>query len=145
MASEALRFIKVEPFRIGQVIGGAPQSKGTHLSDGEINGRPYTAATDFKIKDLSLEEIRELLDRLGGVGFAAWYRPPNWDHLGGTSHVHGVYAGVPMKLILRDQVHDFCSGRNGLKSHLHYTFHIPNKASIDKVRELFLAHNPMVH
>lgn len=141
-ASDALREIHIEVSRIGQTIGSATASAGTHDADGAANGHPYSAATDFRIKDLTLLQIRQFLDKLGGVGFAAWYRPPNWDHIGGTSHVHGVYAGCPMKLSLRNQIHDYCHGKNGLQSHSLYLFHPPVQSSIDKVRELFLAHNP---
>lgn len=139
LASDALRSIGITADRCGQSIGNAPLSAGVHAADGEINGQPYTAALDLRIRDLTLSEIRQLLDKLGGVGFACWYRSQGWDGANGSPHIHCVFAGVPSKPALQAQIRDYLAGRDGLKGHRPYTFHPPNQASIKKVHSLFVS------
>ena len=144
-ASDALRSIGITAAGISQTIGNAAASAGTHAQDGVAQNHPYSAATDLRVRGWSSARLKALLDALGHVGFAAWYRNPGSDHwpAGQVVHIHAVYAGAPMKHILRDQVHDFLHGRNGLASHAAYAFHQPDAQSQDKVRALFLAHNPV--
>lgn len=145
-ASQALQGIGISAARIGQTIGTAPASKGTHAPDGTASGHPYTAAVDLHVRDLSEGQVRALLAKLGDAGLAAWYRNPGHDHWPSTEalHVHAVYAGCEMKKLLRDQVHDYCHGLNGLASHVTYQFANRPQSAVDKVRALFLAHNPAV-
>lgn len=147
-ASDALRKAGIEPERIGQTIGNAKASAGTHAQDGTANGHPYCAAVDLSVKRpgaaLTHEEIHALLIKLASVGFAAFYREPGRDHWPATevAHIHAVYAGCSMKVALRRQVHDWCNGLNGLKSHAPYVFFRPTQEQAAVVRHLFLAHNP---
>jgi hypothetical protein len=144
LASDAFRRAGVVASRLGQTIGTAKASAGTHEADGHVNGKEYCAATDLRCRDLSEAEVKELLDKLGLEGFAAFYRKPGFDHWPASEalHIHAVYSNCPMKKILRSQVHDFLHGFNGLASHAEYHFHKPTKETCDKVRELFLLHNP---
>ncbi|BCM94343.1 hypothetical protein IAD21_06250 [Abditibacteriota bacterium] len=99
---QACHAAKVHPFRIFQTLGDAPRSKGYHLRDGTLNGEDYSAAVDLGVEDLSPHKRAELLEALGRVGFAAWYRSgPKWQN---GEHVHAVYAGLPMKPQLQEQV-----------------------------------------
>ena len=49
-----------------------------------------------------------------------------------------------MKLSLRNQVHDYLHGKNGLAHHGPYTFFQPTQAAKNTIRSLFLAHNQAV-
>ena len=143
-ASAALEKIGFPVERIGQVIGHAAASKGTHEADGTCEGHAYTCAMDLRVGGWDRAEIRGWLDKLGSVGIAAWYRCPGEDGWSGAAHLHAVWAGAPMKAGLQRQVHDYCHGRNGLASHAPYRFHARRPADVETVRALFLAHNPAV-
>ncbi len=110
--------------RLGQTIGNAPASAGTHAQDGTECGHPYCAATDLHVSDLGFDEVRKLLGELADHGFAAFFRRPGFDHWPSFNalHIHAVYAGIPMKPALQGQVHDWLHGRNGLASHASYEF-----------------------
>ena len=125
--------------RVTQTIGDIPESGGTHAVDGVMNGQPYCAATDLYAADLSPDDARGLLERLGEAGFAAWYRKPGSDHWPASEglHIHAVFAGCPMKVSLRNQIHDYLKGRNGLRSHAQYGFFQPGLAARSAVRALF--------
>lgn len=149
-ASDALRKLGIDPSRIVQTLGGAVASAGTHLADGKVNGVPYCAAIDFSIHhptQLDSDQIKMLLDKLASGGFAGYYRNPGHDGWPSQdeAHIHAVYAGVPMKLTLRAQLHNWLATPmlNGLASHAPYQFWKPQNASAQIVRTLFLAHNPM--
>jgi hypothetical protein len=122
-ASDALRAAGVSSSRIMQTIGNAAASAGTHARDGYVNGQPYSAATDISVYGLSQTQIRNLLERLGKVGFAAWYRHSGYDGWYGVNHIHAVYANCLMKTSLRSQVRSWLAGRNGLVSNTIYRFH----------------------
>ena len=130
--------------RIGQTIGYAVASAGTHAPDGHEGGAPYCAATDLHVQDLGFSEVRGLLSALANQGFAAFFRRPGFDHWPpyDVLHVHAVYAGVAMKPALQVQVHDWLHGLNGLASHAEYAEWQPSGAECQAVRTLFLAHNP---
>jgi hypothetical protein len=132
--------------RIGQTIGNAAASAGTHARDGTADGHGYCAATDVRVRDLDRAEVIALAQKLAAVGFAAFVRIPGEDHWPATEvrHIHAVYAGCAMKEALRHQVHDFCHGLNGLASHAAYHCYTPSPESVQTVRTLFLAHNPAV-
>lgn len=99
---QACHAARVHPFRISQTLGDAPRSKGYHLRDGTLNGEDYSAAVDLGVDDLTPHKRAELLESLARVGFAAWYRSgPKWKN---GEHVHAVYAGLPMKSQLQEQV-----------------------------------------
>lgn len=122
-ASDALRAAGVAEWRITQTIGNAPASAGYHAQDGSVNGYPYTAATDLSVSGMSGAQIANLLERLGKLGFAAWYRQNGLDGWVGANHIHAVYANCAMKSQLRAQVRSWLVGRNGLVSNRVYTFH----------------------
>ncbi|MEO8843100.1 MAG: hypothetical protein ABI704_16110 [Kofleriaceae bacterium] len=122
-ASDALRAAGVSSSRIVQTIGNAAASAGTHARDGYVNGQPYSAATDISVYGLSQTQIANLLEKLGKVGFAAWYRHTGYDGWYGVNHIHAVYANCLMKPSLRSQVRSWLAGRNGLVSNTIYRFH----------------------
>jgi hypothetical protein len=138
-ASDAYRTLGLSASRITQTIGNAAASAGYHARDGYANGQPYTAATDISTRGLSRTFIRRLLERMGRVGFAAFYRWPGHDGWPSSEvpHIHANYAGCKMKSQLRGQVTDWLNGRNGLSGHGRYTFFTPSTTAKNKVRNLF--------
>lgn len=139
-ASMALASIDVTGGMISQTIGSAPASAGYHAQDGTVDGQPYCAAVDLRTKGMTDLEAKVWLDKLGQAGFAAWLRQPGRDGwpLLQIRHIHCVYSGIAMKVQLRQQIHAYCAGMNGLVTNRRYTFHPPLQASINKVRDLFL-------
>lgn len=131
--------------RVGQTIGSAPASAGTHAKDGEFQGHDYCAASDFHIRDLDTAGTRRLCDQLAAAGFLPYYRNPgvNGWPAGQARHIHAIWPGCPMKELLRAQVHDYLHDRNGLVSHADYAFRPPSEAECDAGRAAFLAHNPV--
>lgn len=144
LAFEAYLKAQLHPSRIGQTIGHAAASAGTHAQDGDYEGVPYCGATDLHIADLGGDQVKTLLSALADAGFAAYYRRPGFDHWpsGDARHVHAIYGGCRMKGLLQTQIHDWVHGRNGLMSHAAYEFWQPSEAQGQIVRALFLAHNP---
>lgn len=138
-ASDAYRTLGLSASRIVQTIGNAPASAGFHARDGYANGQPYCAATDISVSGLSQTFLRRLLDRMGRVGFAGWYRWPGHDGWPSydMAHIHTVYAGAKMKWQLQDQVKDWLANRNGLASHTTYHFATFSSAAKAKVHSLF--------
>lgn len=131
--------------RIGQTIGGAVASAGTHLKDGEYQGHDYAACTDFRIADLTTDyQVKRFLTQLWDAGYGAYYRVDGQDHWPGVRHVHAFWPGCPMKRICRNQVHDFLHNpeENGLASHADYHFAQPTQAQCGPIRAAFLANNP---
>jgi hypothetical protein len=140
-ASDALRSAGVSGWRIMQTIGNAPASAGTHARDGYVNGQPYSAATDISVSGLSQTQIRNLLEKLAKVGFAAWYRHNGYDGWNGVNHIHAVYANCLMKSSLRSQVRSWLAGRNGLVSNTIYRFHTWSAAARAVVKAKFAMSN----
>ena len=138
-ASDALRSIGISASRIMQTIGNAAASAGTHAQDGVVNGHPYCAATDISVSGLSNTQIRNLLEKLGRVGFAAWFRWPGHDGWPSyeVRHIHAVYANARMKSSLRSQVRSWLVGRNGLVSNTLYGFYHWSATAKDVVRHKF--------
>jgi hypothetical protein len=138
-ASDALRSIGISSSRIMQTIGNAAASAGTHAQDGVVNGQPYCAATDISVSGLSNTQIRNLLEKLGRVGFAAWYRWPGHDGWPSydVRHIHAVYANAKMKTSLRSQVRSWLVGRNGLVGNAIYQFYKWSTTAKDVVRHKF--------
>lgn len=136
--------------RIGQTIGGAPASAGTHLKDGEYQGHDYTVCTDLHISDLSHAEAFALADKLAAVGLCPFVRIPGvngWTPAdrGGVYHLHAVFAGATMKAICLRQVRDYLAQPamlNGLKSHESYAGWTPPHDGKVIARRLFLALYP---
>lgn len=142
-ASDQLRCAGVPAWRVVQTIGDAAASAGYHARDGTIDGHEYCAATDLSSSGMSNSEIRALLARLADGGFAGFYRWPGHDGWPSSEspHLHVIYAGVPMKWQLDEQVVDWLNGRNGLSSHTSYTFWQPTDAQRAHVRALFEGSN----
>lgn len=138
-ASDALRAAGVAAWRITQTIGNAPASAGYHAQDGVANGRAYCAATDLSVRGLTATQIHNLLERLGRLGFAAWYRKDGVDGWRGADHIHAVYANARMKTQLRAQVRSFLVGRNGLVSNTPYRWHAFSSAAVRTVAAKFAA------
>ncbi len=143
-ASNALVSISITSARILQTIGSAAASAGTHAQDGTASGKPYSAATDLSVSGLSSTQIATLLDDLARVGYAGWYRRPGFDGWPASeiAHIHVIWVGAPMKRSLRDQIHDWVVGKNGLASHGPYAFHAFPKCRRDAILERFVLHNP---
>lgn len=140
-ASDALRAAGVTAGRITQTIGNAPASAGVHLADGTANGKAYTAAVDISVSGLSSTQIHNLLEKLGKVGYAAWYRKSGSDGWSGSNHIHGVYANCKMKTALRSQVRAWLVGRNGLVSNTLYKWHSFSAAARSAVKAKFAQSN----
>jgi hypothetical protein len=136
-ASDGLRASGVAAWRITQTIGNAPASAGYHAQDGSVNGQPYTAATDISVSGMTSTQIHNLLEKLGKVGFAAWYRKNGVDGWTGANHIHAVYANCKMKSQLRAQVRSWLVGRNGLVSNRVYTWHAFSAAAKSEVQRKF--------
>lgn len=133
-ASDGLRAAGVAAWRITQTVGSAPASAGVHLADGTVNGKAYTAAVDISTSGMTEAQIKNLLERMAKVGFAAWYRKKGRDGWNGSNHIHGVYANCKMKAALRSQVRSWLVGRNGLVSNTVYTFHKFSATAKDVVK-----------
>lgn len=86
--------------RIYQLIGGAPQSGGTHSTGG--------AGDDDQVSQSALIIAREM-----GAD-ASWNRPLNWDGAGGMAHAHRVLRGCPHNGPARYQIVAVDAGFNGL-------------------------------
>jgi len=71
----------VGTFHIYQLIGGEPQSGGTHTSGG--------AGDDNQTSDNAIWLARQM-----GAD-ASWHRPVNWDGDNGIAHAHRVLRGCP--------------------------------------------------
>ncbi len=117
--------------RVVQAYGTYVKSAGTHLYEPwikepkagkppvpnvklfELNDEFYSAAADLSVKNLTHTQIATWIEELCRAGFVAFFRAgPVF-----SPHIHSVYAGVPMKSILRSQCEDFFDGKNGLVSH----------------------------
>ena len=145
LAGAALVAAGISLALVGQTIGNAPASAGTHAKDGEYQGHDYCAATDFRIRDLDTAGTRRLCDQLAAAGFLPYYRNPGVNGWPASQcrHIHAIWPACPMKEMLRDQVHDYLHDRNGLVSHADYTFRPPTDAECTIARAAFLAYNPM--
>jgi endonuclease/exonuclease/phosphatase family metal-dependent hydrolase len=64
--------------------GGVAASAGTHDGGG---------AADFSVRGMTAATIAQVVKALRKQGFAAWYRPPNWDGRGGGAHIHAELIG----------------------------------------------------
>lgn len=131
--------------RVGQTVGNAAASAGTHAKDGEFEGHDYAACTDFHIADLSDAEVHGLCAQLAGAGFCPYFRKPGADGwpCQDARHVHAIWPGCAMKRIVRSQVHSYLADRSGLVSNAPYPFRPPTEAECDIARAAFLACNPM--
>ena len=148
-ASDAYRAAGIDPSRIVQTLGHARASGDTHNMDGTENGQAFSAAIDLSVHhptQLTVEQIKTVLGTMALHGFAGWYRNPGVDYWPAQDeeHMHFAFAGIGMKLSLRNQIHDWCHSpmRNGLVRHQAYAFWQPNQEMVDVIRALFLAHNP---
>ncbi|BDI29381.1 hypothetical protein CCAX7_14320 [Capsulimonas corticalis] len=141
--SDALRRAGVTASRITQTDGHARASKKTHeFEAGLINGRQYCAAVDISVHGMTDLMIRDELVALAREGIAGFYRAPGKDGWSGVQHIHAIDCNLPMKLALREQVHDWLHGKNGLVNHEAYKFWQPCATAQACVRNAFLAHNP---
>jgi hypothetical protein len=134
---------KISPDRIGQTLGHAKASVGTHAKDGLFTnetGRKeaYSAAVDLSIRDIDESQENELLLRLRDNGFAAWRRSSG--SFASTPHIHAVFCGVKMKKILQEQVEDFFHNRDGLAGHRRDWFWFQHR-NREKTHRLYLMFN----
>lgn len=112
----------VEPARVAQGLGLAPASAGIHGVDGTVDHRPYCAAFDLAVSDLTPQQTRDLLHRLRDAGFVCWWRVPGVSFpvttQGGIEtgpHIHGIDPFVPHKRRLELQIGDYLAGNNGIE------------------------------
>jgi hypothetical protein len=148
-ASDAYKASGHDPARLGQTIGNAVLSAGTHEQDGvDEFGNPYSAAVDLSVMHptkLVDAEIRQFCDDLFAHGFwpfprLPWHPDDGWPDI---PHVHCIYLGKRMKGPLQTQVHEGFAGRNGLADDGVYHFWQPaDEAAISAYRALFLRYNP---
>lgn len=136
-ASDAFRAAGVAAWRITQTIGDDPSSAGYHHQDGTVNGQPYSAATDLSVSGMTATQIHNLLEKLGKLGFAAWYRKDGVDGWHGANHIHAVYANCKMKVQLQAQIRSFLVRRNGLVSNTIYTWHHFSNTALNAVKRKF--------
>lgn len=92
------------PLPLSQLIGGAPQSGGTHTMGG--------ADDTFPLTGIRVNAYVALSRRMGAD--ATWHRPFNWDGAGGVEHVHRVLTGCPHNEPARYQIDAVRAGFNGL-------------------------------
>jgi hypothetical protein len=116
------RQLGIEPQRVIQGLGIAPASAGIHGVDGYVGRRPYCAAFDLSVSDLTPQQTRDLLHRLRGVGFVCWWRVPGVSFPVTTAygieagpHIHGIDPFVPHKRRLELQIRDYVAGNNGIE------------------------------
>jgi hypothetical protein len=139
-AYSALQAISVA-HRITQGMNGSSDRGNVHQADTTINGKSYTAAVDISVRCLTPVQIKDLLGRLAGAGFSAWYRKQGQDDWTGPPHIHAVWAGSPLKPFLRYQVESWLDGRNGLSSNKPYQFWKATPEMQVRVRSLYRASN----
>lgn len=108
-----LRQLRVAPERVTQGLGSAPASAGIHGADGSVGGRPYCAAFDLSVSDLTPGQTRALLRTLRGAGIVCWWRVPGVnfplvtsDGVENGPHIHGVDPFVPHKERLEQQIRE---------------------------------------
>ena len=88
-----------------------------------VQGRPYGAAFDLSVSDLTPSETRALLGKLRGAGLVCWWRQPGVSFPPATiagvetgPHIHGVDPSVPHKPRLERQIEDYVAGKNGIEA-----------------------------
>lgn len=112
----------IKPERVAQGLGLASASAGIHSADGLVSGRPYCAAFDLSVSDLTPPQTRALLHRLRRAGIVCWWRVPGVNFPEAASdgtetgpHIHGVDPFIPHKRRLEQQIRSYVSGGNGLE------------------------------
>lgn len=137
--------------RIGQTIGNAPASAGTHCKVGEYQGHDYGACFDLHVSDLSHNTvIEDIVTPLALVGFAAFMRVPGSDHwpIGDAYHVHCIYPGANMTEQVSHQVQDWLNESetlNGLAFHVRYGAYQASHEERLSCRVLFKTHVVLSH
>lgn len=87
--------------------GAVKASAGTHDGD----------AVDIRTRQLTTAQKAGLVRTLRMLGWAAWYRQPNWDRRGGGEHIHAVPNGWGAPSAgARRQADQYRRGTNGLAS-----------------------------
>jgi hypothetical protein len=127
--------------RITQGLNNTSEARNVHQTDVTVGGKPYTGAVDISVRCLTEAQIKTLLGRLAGVGFAGWYRKGGQDGWTGPNHIHAVWAGVRLKPVLQQQVESWLSGGNGLFSSQAYLFWQPSQTMKDTVQRLYRTTN----
>ena len=124
-ASDALQYLHVTAGRVTQTIGSASASAGTHAQDGVAGGHAYSTATDLSASGMTDAQVKVFIKQLTSVGFAAYFRSPGHDGWPSSEarHIHVIWVGAPMKLLLRNQVRDWHVNKNALASHTQYSFY----------------------
>lgn len=117
-----LHGLGVAPERVAQGLGLAPASAGIHGVDGFVNHRPYCAAFDLSVSDLTPQQTRVLLHRLRGAGLPCWWRIPGVSFpltvrgsIETGPHIHGIDPFIPHKRRLEAQIQDYLAGNNGIE------------------------------
>ena len=94
------RALLTGPLHIYQLIGGAPDSAGTHTKGGALD--------DDRVTEQAIWVARQM-----GAD-ASWHRRLNWDGQGGMEHAHHVLRGCPHNDPARYQITAVDAGFNGL-------------------------------
>lgn len=92
------------PLPLSQLIGGAPESGGTHTGGG--------ADDTYPVDGIDVDAYVWLSRQMGAD--ATFERPYNWDGRGGVRHVHRVLSGCPHNAPARYQIYAVEAGFNGL-------------------------------
>jgi hypothetical protein len=100
------RGILTGPLPLSQIIGGAPQSGGTHSTGG--------ADDSYPLDGVDVDDYVWLSRQMGAD--ATWERAYNWDGNGGVRHVHRALRGCPHNGPARYQIAAVDAGFNGLGS-----------------------------
>ena len=135
--------------RIGQTIGNARASAGTHCKTGVYEGADYGACFDLRVHDLPLRQvIQNVAVPLMALGFAVYMRVPgcNGWPLSDVYHVHCIYPACNMTAEVAHQVVDWLAApsRNGLASHETYTAYQPTTANRAACKALYADHKLVV-
>jgi len=111
---------RISPDRLGQTVGTATKSAGTHAPDGKFKNERghwenYTAALDVHIDDIDTEEERRLMLAMRARLWAVWLRDTG--SFASCPHLHAIYIPLKKKEALDTQVEDFLEYRSGLVGH----------------------------
>ena len=135
--------------RIGQCIGHALASKGTHGKTGVYRGADYGACFDLHVLDLTHEQaVRNVVMPLSALGIVVFLRVPGADGWPSSQayHAHCIYPGCNMTVQVAHQVQDWLATPmlNGLARHLPYNLYSVTSALRQAVIRLFAQHKIVV-
>ena len=136
--------------RIGQTIGHAAASAGTHVKTGEYEGHDYSPCFDLRVHDLThAEAIKQIVRPMSALGFAAYMRVPGSDHWPSSEifHVHCIFPGCHVTEQVNHQLEDWLSEPllNGLASHVPYRAYETTHDERLEAQKLYRSHEVLSH